>query len=209
LFLANHDDAKFPLGNQLIDVKRGEVVTSEIKLMERWGWSRTKVRDYLSLLVQEKMILKKSDSKKTTLNVVNYDTWQDSPTTEEQQKNSKKTAKKHNQECKECKEDIKLHSPDEKTPSGYKELIAYFFQVYEETYKAKYMFNKTLDGEATKRLLKTYGFDGAKERVDIYFDYTDDYIQQNGRSIHALGSNITTSKLDAHKKKMEYYRGQN
>ena len=44
LLMANHDDNKFLLGNVLVEVQRGSFITSELKLMERWGWSKTKVR---------------------------------------------------------------------------------------------------------------------------------------------------------------------
>jgi len=54
LLLANHADHKFLLGNQMIEAQRGEVVTSELKLMERWRWSKAKVRRYIACLVDKK-----------------------------------------------------------------------------------------------------------------------------------------------------------
>ena len=66
LLIANHKDNKTLLGNELITVKRGSFITSEIKLMSRWNWSKSKVRAFLSLLQDEKMIEKISDNKKTT-----------------------------------------------------------------------------------------------------------------------------------------------
>lgn len=89
--LANHKDAKFPLGEEVIIVERGSFITSELKLMARWGWSKSKVRRFLSLLENDEMIVKKSDHKKTTISIVNYSTYQDFETTEEPKKNHKKT----------------------------------------------------------------------------------------------------------------------
>jgi hypothetical protein len=94
LLMANHEDSKFLLGNQIIEVKRGDVITSEVKLTKHWGWSRTKVRTFLELLEADSMIVKKSDSKKTALTIVNYGLWQDSQTAKEQQKDSVGTALK-------------------------------------------------------------------------------------------------------------------
>ena len=37
LLLANHQDNKFLLGNELVEVKQGNFITSEVKLMDRWG----------------------------------------------------------------------------------------------------------------------------------------------------------------------------
>ncbi|AFM41947.1 hypothetical protein Desaci_3039 [Desulfosporosinus acidiphilus SJ4] len=95
LLMANHEDSKFLLGNQIIEAKRGDVITSEVKLAKHWGWSRTKVRTFLELLEADSMIVKKSDSKKTALTVVNYGLWQDMQTAKEQQKDSIRTTLVH------------------------------------------------------------------------------------------------------------------
>ena len=72
LLLANHDDKKFCLGNELVEVKQGSLITSEVKLMERWGWGKSKTRAFLDLLQSDGMIIKLSDRKKTTITIVNY-----------------------------------------------------------------------------------------------------------------------------------------
>lgn len=79
---ANHKDTRFPLGNEIVEAKRGDVITSELKLMERWGWSKTKLRNFLELLEKDGMIVKKTDRKKTTINIVNYGQFQPTETTE-------------------------------------------------------------------------------------------------------------------------------
>lgn len=89
--MANHADRKILLGNELIEVKRGSFITSELKLMNKWGWSKTKLRNFLELLESDGMILKKSDTKKTTLTIVNYNDWQGTETTEELEKDQNKT----------------------------------------------------------------------------------------------------------------------
>jgi uncharacterized phage protein (TIGR02220 family) len=75
---ANHDDKKVSLGNELVLVERGSFITSEVKLMERWGWGKQRVRAYLKMLEQDGMIIKKTDHKKTTITIVNYSDYQDS-----------------------------------------------------------------------------------------------------------------------------------
>lgn len=119
LLRANHADKKVVLGNEIIMVCRGSFVTSEIKLAEAWGWSKTKVRTFLMLLENDSMIVKKSDRKKTTINIVNYSSFQDLQTTEKPQKNYKKTTEKpqkntnnnENNENNENKESIEESSP--------------------------------------------------------------------------------------------------
>lgn len=95
LIRANHkEDNSFVLGNEVITQKRGEVITSEVKLMARWGWSKSKVRAFLKLLQNDSMIDKKTDQKKTTITICKYCDWQDSQTTEKPEKDHKKTTKR-------------------------------------------------------------------------------------------------------------------
>lgn len=91
LMMANHKDKKFSSGSDILTVEKGSVITSELKLMERWGWSKTKVRAFLQSLQNDEMLVKKTDRKKTTITIVNYSVFQDLETTEEPQKDHKKT----------------------------------------------------------------------------------------------------------------------
>lgn len=92
---ANYRENTFVLGNELVKVPRGSLISSEKSLSLRWGWSRTKVRNFLNLLEKDGMIFKKSDSKKTSLSIVNYNIYQIPETSKEQQENMKKTCKEH------------------------------------------------------------------------------------------------------------------
>ncbi|APF28655.1 DnaD domain protein [Clostridium sporogenes] len=93
LLSANHKENKFLLGNELLQVERGSFITSELKLMEKWGWSKSKVRNFLDLLKDDNMIIKVSDKKKTTITIVNYELYQELRTTEELQKDHARTTK--------------------------------------------------------------------------------------------------------------------
>lgn len=77
ILLANHQEKRIVLGNELIDVERGTFVSSIRKLCDRWGWSNNKVKKFLELLEIDKKIIKKSDTKKTTITIVNYSVYQD------------------------------------------------------------------------------------------------------------------------------------
>ena len=91
LLSANHASNRFPLGNEIITLQKGEFVTSELKLMARWGWSKTKVRRFLQLLENDGMIIKKTDRKKTTITIVNYSKFQDLKTDSRPIKDQSKT----------------------------------------------------------------------------------------------------------------------
>lgn len=101
--LARWKDEKLLIGNDVVTVPRGSYYTSELKLAERWSWSRKKTREFLKLLENEKMIIKKGTTKGTMLTVENYRLYQDEgttkSTTKEHQRNNegyiKGTSKEH------------------------------------------------------------------------------------------------------------------
>ncbi len=136
LLSVNHKDKKVLIGNQLAVVKAGSFITSELKLAEAWGWSRTKVRNFLEMLELDSMIVKKSDNQKTVITVLNWYVFQevvkeqnsekeqhfdkvgsDFRDFKEQQKNNEKTSKeqqKNNEKTtKEQQENIKRISKKE------------------------------------------------------------------------------------------------
>lgn len=101
--LARWKDEKLLIGNDVVTVPRGSYYTSELKLAERWSWSRKKTREFLKLLENEKMLTKKGTTKGTMLTIENYRFYQDEGTTKctskEHQKNNegyiKGTSKEH------------------------------------------------------------------------------------------------------------------
>lgn len=93
LLLANHRDKNVLLGNCTELVERGSFITSELKLMERWGWGRKKVKLFLNFLESQKMIERNANNKRTAITIVNYGFYQDCDLPKEQQKDSKRTAK--------------------------------------------------------------------------------------------------------------------
>jgi DNA replication protein DnaD len=72
LLLANHEKTRFVLGRSLVTAEAGQIVTSEVKLAARWGWSRQKVRNFLLLLKSDKMLAQASCSSHTVLTLCNY-----------------------------------------------------------------------------------------------------------------------------------------
>ena len=133
----NHSKNKTLLGNEIIEIEPGEKVTSIRKLCERWGWSNTKVKNFLDLLQKEEMITYKSDTKKTVIKVLNYNDYQqlkkvknDTKTTGKHHENDARTTQKHtnnndNNDNNDNKKDI-IYSPAKKQdPIPYKEIIDY------------------------------------------------------------------------------------
>ena len=94
LLEVNHQDNKFILGNELVEVKRGSTITSIRQLCDKWGWSNTKVKKFFELLELDEMITHKSDTKKTLVSIVNYDLYQPREK-EKRHENDTETTRKH------------------------------------------------------------------------------------------------------------------
>lgn len=82
LLAYSHDDMRVVRGQPVI-VKRGEVPYSQMWLADRWGWSRGKVRRFLSTLEQDEKIKMTSTKRGTTVLIKNYAFWQDFRTSNE------------------------------------------------------------------------------------------------------------------------------
>lgn len=93
LLSANHETKKVVLGNELIEVERGSFITSKRKLIDKWGWSNTKVDNFMNILLSDGMIEYKSDTKKTLVSIVNYEDYQN-------QNDTETTPKRHENTCK-------------------------------------------------------------------------------------------------------------
>lgn len=95
---ANHQDKKILFDGSLIEILRGQKITSIRQLCERWSWSNSKVNRFLKMLEDDGMIIKKSDTKKTVITITNYDVYQ-SPeyekTTAKRQQNDAEATQKH------------------------------------------------------------------------------------------------------------------
>lgn len=76
LLMVNHQKEKVEFDKGLIEVERGQRITSLEKLSKRWKWSRHKVSDYLNQLEQDGMLVQVRDNKKTLISIENYDKYQ-------------------------------------------------------------------------------------------------------------------------------------
>lgn len=83
LLLANHDEETFNLGNEIVTVERGSILTSKRKLAKRWGWSTKKVSAFLDELDRKHMGKHYCTHKRTVITVENYNKFQDIGNTKE------------------------------------------------------------------------------------------------------------------------------
>lgn len=76
LMLANHADEKRLVRGSVKTFKKGTVNLSMTSLAERWGWHRSTVKKFISLLEKDKMLTTEVTTQGTTLTIENYSIYQ-------------------------------------------------------------------------------------------------------------------------------------
>ena len=89
--LANHEDGSIWVRGVKIQVKRGQVGWSEVRLAERWKWSRSKTRSFLKMLESEQQIEQQKGNVSSIISIQNYEMYQNNIS----KMNIKKTAEEH------------------------------------------------------------------------------------------------------------------
>lgn len=74
---ANHSDNKTLIKGQLVEIKRGEQIRSQVTLSELWKWDRKTVRRFLKVLENDKMITQHSTHLTTVITICNYNEYQE------------------------------------------------------------------------------------------------------------------------------------
>lgn len=98
---ANGKEKEILFDGKPILIKRGQFLTSQRKLAERWGWSKTKTADFLKISSKHDHAIEiVSDRKKSIITILNYDIYNPFPykkkTTEsEEKKTTERPQKDH------------------------------------------------------------------------------------------------------------------
>lgn len=220
LMLANHEDKKIIFNGSVIEVKRGEKITSLRKLSERWGWSITKTKKFLNLLSDEKMITYKSDSKKTAYSIVNYEVYQDNENiknnTEITLKENKNKTEKNQKEIKKKQttmnnNDITMNNNDNNTtgvvpPPEEMDLdnpkLADLIKLYQD---CGFGLITPYSANMLRDYMNEYSYEWVKEAIEI--------AEQNGvRTLAYIRGVLNKKKAGTNKpknnygKKQTYYR---
>lgn len=90
---AAFEETKQKVGTHLVTVNRGELLIGEERICNVFGWSRSKLRRFIELLIADNMLTKRIVRKKTKYIIVGYSKYQDTETEKEQKKDRKRTEK--------------------------------------------------------------------------------------------------------------------
>lgn len=72
-----HKDEKVMVGNQVIELKRGQIIASYSYLAELWKTSRSSAERFITLLEKEKMLGRCAERKVSIITICNYESYQD------------------------------------------------------------------------------------------------------------------------------------
>lgn len=147
ILLANYSKGFIYVRGNKVTVERGQVGWSQKRLSERWGWSRTKVRNFLKDLEEEQQIEQQKNSLTTIITLKNYDKYQPEKreknnrrTAEKQQKNSRETLINNNNKENKNKNNSSNGTPyeiddserwDEDQPINYQSFVEKFNLMYD------------------------------------------------------------------------------
>ena len=94
LLRANYESARCCIGNQIYDLKKGQMIVSQKKMCVLFKWSNSKLINYLKLLQKDNMIELKTTNKMSIITILNYRVMQDSKY-QKHIKSTSKTYQKH------------------------------------------------------------------------------------------------------------------
>lgn len=171
LMRANHEDNKILFGAELIEIKRGSFITSINNISLATDLTKQNVRTLLKLLENDKMLNKQSNTKLTKITICNYDKYNITQHTDNNQTNTPITHEQHTPnkrattDKKVIKKEIYIYNIFYDTQI-FDNKEAVFIDKYELL--IKFMFGKLDNSKILKPLLKLDDQLTYKEFINLY-----------------------------------------
>ncbi|PTN09312.1 hypothetical protein C8N47_105153 [Mangrovibacterium marinum] len=139
LVLANYSDGFIRVRGSKIDVKRGQLGWSMLKLAGRWDWSRDKVKRFFNELEKEGKITQQNSKLTSIITINNYEYYQNS----NQQTNNKQSTGMHktNTNNKNNKQNKVNKGEYDSIPPAPDEVISFFNESKSSKDEAEKFFN--------------------------------------------------------------------
>lgn len=156
LMIVNHDTVKTFFDGEIVTVNAGQRITSVRKLADKFGWSRSKVTRFLTLLEQDNMVKVESDTKKTLITVINYGKYQLDEPRKSHEKDSDEPQKSHGRATVEPLTDTNKNDKNEKNDNNppISPLGEWDYKKHSNLENTKHILNSGLYSEV--ELLKNY-----------------------------------------------------
>jgi len=132
LLLASHTNSFFYVRGIKINLERGQLAWGEVKLSERWKWSRSKLRKFLNDLEKEQQIEQQKDNVIQIVTIVNYDEYQQKEQQNVQQKDNRKTTEGQQKDIYKNVKKYKNVKNDKKIAEDYDLIFIEWFSYKDE-----------------------------------------------------------------------------
>ena len=190
---ANHGESRRIVGNQIVSIKPGQMVTSRKRIVEATGLNRSKVERILNTLKSEQQIEQQSFTKYRIITICNWDQYQNCEQQIEQQMSNRRATGEHIKECKEYKEvkEVSLAQKPRKPrpPSGDQQLfIAWWKMAYKKTMDACYVMSAK-DAKNVQGILQEASVKEALSKAATFF-ISDDEFYKDKKDISFFRSQI-------------------
>jgi DNA polymerase III gamma/tau subunit len=201
ILMADHEDNQRIIKGKVIDCKRGEIITSERFLENRWGWSRDKLRRFLTALEEGQPALKPQTNRQqtathTTIHIINYDTYQSnqtSPNTTNKPQTRPQT-KPNTRSIKELN-NKELNNKESISHSETKLFLTYYAEQFKNEFGTDPIVEWGKDGKIIKGLLKFIPLENLKDLLNKFFSSEDKFIQKSGYTIGVFKSQLNKLKI--------------
>lgn len=189
LLHANHEDKKITIRGQVVEIKRGQFLTSKAKLAEKFGWHRNTVTHFLDILEREGMCTAECTTNYTLVTIENYGLYQDRDNPDAQQsvqRNVQRTVQRsvHKQECKELKNKVVVinnHLSDSAVGRDEIEQIITAWNTIDWVQPIRMIKSGTTREKLVKARVKENGLDVVLEAIDQVANAGSFARGQNGR----------------------------
>ena len=211
---ANWKDGVINWENQIINVKRGEILTSQMKLAKTWGWSQKKVRGWLQRATKFQDITYRTSSKWTKISICKYEGWNSMGQTQDLQKNNRGLTEDDNSRSKEVKEGKELNtlsvSKKPETDSRVKKLLSFWGEEFKKRFNVTYPASFGKEGKLLKDALALYDWKVKSFMDAFWLEFVDNGNDVLGKRRPTIG--VFYSKIpelivlyeDSQQKKYEY-----
>ena len=102
------------IGTCEIELKRGQLVASTRFLAKAWIWSEARVRRFLNMLEDRRMIDRVTDAGVNVITICKYDVYQNSPRVDDAPSEQEPTHQRRTSDAKENTREIREYIPDAK-----------------------------------------------------------------------------------------------
>lgn len=162
LLSASYADSRVKIKSQVVEVKKGQWLVSQVTLQKRWKMSQNKVKRLLKLLENDRMISIKTNELTTVITVCNFDSFQNDERADGRAdgRSVERATDEQSNDILRSKEDKEVNKPRKKTNSDsgesqvmQKDFLSALFDKFWDHYGYKHSkkdsekaFKKFMDG---------------------------------------------------------------